>query len=409
MVTSLLRRLALAIVADCHGGNQIVPMERARSSVLRRAVGLTTLGLLASSIALTTPAEATDAPSKEYLDGVATRFIQSRNAQLLTRPASAASAAAAASAADATPRLVAREMARLTELRSRRDRLSAAGERYSAARTDATVLSTRQAGDSLVVRAREVTELDYVKVRGSEPALTAFSVDREFTFTRSGSRWLLADVTLAGGQGLAPVNEVVAPTGTKQAARPAAASRTNRVRPQETSANEKRAGGSGEVTAAAGFNYVAMADYAKRHWSSYNPNYRAYSNDCTNFISQAMRAGGWWYVGSGAFERTNNNKWYYGSYTWTTSYTWAGAHNWYWFARNSGRAYGLTNVWYMGLADVLQLDFDRNGNIDHTMLVTAVGSNGERYLTYHTNNTLNRSLSSIINSYPSSWYYAHRT
>lgn len=63
----------------------------------------------------------------------------------------------------------------------------------------------------------------------------------------------------------------------------------------------------------------------------------------------------------------------------------------------------------MGLADVLQLDFDRDNNISHSMLVTATSSSGERYLTYHTTDTLNRSLTSLISAYPSAWYYAHRT
>lgn len=62
----------------------------------------------------------------------------------------------------------------------------------------------------------------------------------------------------------------------------------------------------------------------------------------------------------------------------------------------------------MGLADVLQMDFQRDGSIDHTMMVTYVASS-DLYLSYHTTDTLNRSLSSIIASYPSAWYWAHRT
>ena len=60
-------------------------------------------------------------------------------------------------------------------------------------------------------------------------------------------------------------------------------------------------------------------------------------------------------------------------------------------------------------SDVLQLDFDRDGNISHSMIVTAVGSNGERYLTYHSNDHLNRPLTEILSAYPVAWYYAHRT
>ena len=155
--------------------------------------------------------------------------------------------------------------------------------------------------------------------------------------------------------------------------------------------------------AAASYNYSAMANYATKYWKDYNTAYRRMSNDCTNFISQAMRAGGWGMV-TGWYQ--SNNVWWYNSLN--QSWTWGGAENWYWFATGSGRTSTLGNVWYTGLADVLQIDFDRNNNINHTMIVTYVTSS-QRYLTYHTTDTLNRSLSSILSAYPSAWYYAHRT
>ncbi len=59
-------------------------------------------------------------------------------------------------------------------------------------------------------------------------------------------------------------------------------------------------------------------------------------------------------------------------------------------------------------ADILQLDFLQDGSKDHTMIVT-VWTPSQTYLTYHTTNRLNRSLSSLLASYPSAWYYAYRT
>ncbi|WTX74638.1 amidase domain-containing protein [Streptomyces sp. NBC_00647] len=45
------------------------------------------------------------------------------------------------------------------------------------------------------------------------------------------------------------------------------------------------------VSAAYGYN--KMVAYADRYWDHHNDAYRTYGNDCTNFISQAMLAGGW--------------------------------------------------------------------------------------------------------------------
>lgn len=48
--------------------------------------------------------------------------------------------------------------------------------------------------------------------------------------------------------------------------------------------------------------------------------------------------------------------------------------------------------------------------MNHAMIVTK-RTTDMIYLTYHTNDTLNRSLRSIIASYPgaNNWYYAYRT
>lgn len=41
------------------------------------------------------------------------------------------------------------------------------------------------------------------------------------------------------------------------------------------------------------FNHTKARDYALKYWKNYNSKYRKFDNDCTNFISQAMDAGGW--------------------------------------------------------------------------------------------------------------------
>lgn len=40
------------------------------------------------------------------------------------------------------------------------------------------------------------------------------------------------------------------------------------------------------------YNGTAAANYADKYWSNYNPNYPSFSDDCTNFVSQSLYAGG---------------------------------------------------------------------------------------------------------------------
>lgn len=148
----------------------------------------------------------------------------------------------------------------------------------------------------------------------------------------------------------------------------------------------------------------AAVSYAYRHWSSYNSSYRSYSNDCTNFISQAVYAGSWPYDETGS--RTAPDTWYYGTFTATTSYSWAGAHNWYQFTNQSGRAFIVSYFSDMLTGDVLQADFgpSPDGNISHTMMVTSK-SGSTIFLTYHTNNTLDRSIDDLLATNPgTNWY-----
>jgi hypothetical protein len=304
------------------------------------------------------------------------------------------------------------QMARRTndvdqQLRERRAQLAENGERYSRASTQTRLVRVDRASTSTVVaRVEEWTQLEYVKVSGDEPDYTAFKAQRDFAFERDAGRWVLSDVRYVDEGGIPPVNEVLtAPAGGgPDAAPPGSAVGRYRNGEERRSSDKTTRGTDGSFSIASGYNYGAMADYARRYVFNYNPDYRRFEQDCTNFISQAMRAGGWtdvlgWY--------TSNSAWWYNSEN--QSYTWAGAQNWYWFATRSGRTFILGSIWNLALADVLQLDFDKNGNIDHSMIVTKTTADGEKYLTYHTTNTLDRSLSSIRLAYPNAAYYAHRT
>ena len=153
-----------------------------------------------------------------------------------------------------------------------------------------------------------------------------------------------------------------------------------------------------------------MAAYAERYWDNYNPEFRTFADtggDCTNFISQAMRAGGWTMV-YGYY--LDDNSWWYNFFPLVNqARAWINVQYWYAFAAlRSHRTYILARPEDMLLADVLQMDFTNNGSKDHTMIVTWVAF-GDRYLTYHTTDTYRRSLSSLKTSFPNARWYPHRT
>lgn len=108
--------------------------------------------------------------------------------------------------------------------------------------------------------------------------------------------------------------------------------------------------------------------YAERWWNDYNPMYHKFTNNCTNFISQCLRAGGAPMIGVG-----NRAKgWWYSGKNW--SYSWAVAHTFRWYL--SGARAGLRGIEVQTAAelipgDVICYDFDGDGRWQHTTIVVA--------------------------------------
>lgn len=155
------------------------------------------------------------------------------------------------------------------------------------------------------------------------------------------------------------------------------------------------------------YDYAAMAKYAEKYWSNYNPAYRKFTGaggDCTNFISQALKAA--WLEGRSGSTSDYRNWWYDST---RQSDSWVGANEWAWFTLSNQRAANLANVYQTDVGDIVQVDFNKDGSKDHSMMVTYRSSAGMPYLTYHSTNTYRKSLASIIASYPNAVYYAYRT
>ncbi|GHE77448.1 hypothetical protein GCM10014715_35830 [Streptomyces spiralis] len=289
----------------------------------------------------------------------------------------------------------------LSQLRGRKSRLAQLGEKYSSASTSVTLDATQVKGRKAKVAVTETTTLTYEKVRGDEPKTTGFQAHHELSFQADKhGNWQLTGIRDTD-DGVA-VNQVASPT----VATPDTGDDTPPVAPRASTSRSAPAKAKNLTSGT--YDYKAMAAYAKKYWSSYNPAYPNFNGqgaggDCTNFVSQSLKAGGWKHVPG----YTNDWHNWFGTAD-IQSDSFVGVNEFSWFALSSKRVTSLPYVYQLDVGDVLQMDFNRDGSKDHSMIVTSRVS-GVPYVSYHSTNTYNRSVASLIASYPNAYYYAYRT
>lgn len=291
---------------------------------------------------------------------------------------------------------------RFAALRAKRETLSEHQLNYTGFQTELTVTSVRIRRSRATVWATERTLFD-IESPGA-PLNTGYELDHRFDFIFEESEWKLVsdrvfDETIAEEPepGFIPVDTL------------------------PTRVDEPPKGGqlmeeSDYQIAASTLERSKIVSYATKYWSSYNPAYRTFPNDCTNFGSQSMAAGGWTMV-HGWFQ--SDSAWWYLSKPLPLSpgqsYTWGGAHNFYWFTKNRPRGSIAQQMNQLQTGDILQADWDGpsghkpDGHMDHTMVVTGKSQSGEIFLTYHSNNRLNRAFfSDLLKAEPKAKWYGWR-
>lgn len=130
-------------------------------------------------------------------------------------------------------------------------------------------------------------------------------------------------------------------------------------------------------------------EYAERWWNDYNPQFKEFDLDCTNFVSQCMWAGnapmkyssdrnkGWWY-------RFNPVNW---------SFSWSVAHALRWYLPNSRfgpRAKEIFSADQLEPGDVICYDFNGDGRWQHTTFVVMKDAAGMPLVNAHTSNSRHR-------------------
>ncbi|MEU6666850.1 amidase domain-containing protein [Streptomyces sp. NPDC046727] len=382
-----------------------------KSSVLSRGCPVVAAVALCAGLPPLSAAYAADAPATPHLSRttvdsfgrVAQAVLGNRTSALLDGVPAVRGEVGAVHGVGLSTALARSERTALSALHGTRARLAAMGESYSAATTEVTVERTRLHRAGATVDVTESTVLTYRRIHGDEPPTTGFRAHHRLTFTaRPDGTWQLTGVRLTD-DGPRPVNEPLT-AATQGSVRPGAvidAPRASTAYPAP--ARPKK------LTGRTKYNYPAMANYAEKYWKKYNASYRNFNRhrgggDCTNFLSQSLKAGGWKAVTK---SRQSYGTWWYGSSD--QSETWVGVNEWSWFAQTARRTTPLKYAYQMDKGDVLQMDFDQDGSKDHSMMTTYRDSAGVPYLTYHALDTYRRSLPSIIASNPRSAYYAYRT
>lgn len=151
----------------------------------------------------------------------------------------------------------------------------------------------------------------------------------------------------------------------------------------------------------------AQLDYVLEYWSDYNDEYGAVDgNDCVNFTSQSLLARGW----------SETDEWYHGGDSvWDSSSAWVSSTA---FADYLSSRPDLVSALddsqrdQVAIGDIVQFDWDRSGDRDHTGVVTRIEYTGDGTLIYfagHTDDSDYRSVDEAITvSHPGAdVYYWH--
>jgi hypothetical protein len=178
------------------------------------------------------------------------------------------------------------------------------------------------------------------------------------------------------------------------------------------------------AAASSGYNGAAAAQYADTYWSTYNSAYPSFANkggDCTNFVSQALYAGGiaqrpsppnsgdaaWYMV------KTSRKSWSY-SLSWINVmhnenflFTLPGVTK---VADVTGAAPGQTVSDNATQGDVVLYDWNNDGTFDHEAIVTASdgtvnGATNWDLVDAHTNNRYHAYWT--LAQYNTSWATTH--
>jgi len=135
------------------------------------------------------------------------------------------------------------------------------------------------------------------------------------------------------------------------------------------------------------YDGAKAAAYADKWWNSYNPAFPSFpENDCTNYISQSINAGGMPinYTGNA------NSGWWVRKDAWSYSWTVANSLRWYLSSLQGKGSMLVNSAKELEIGDVISYDFNGDGRWDHNSIVTAKTADGSPLVNAHTANSFQR-------------------
>lgn len=136
------------------------------------------------------------------------------------------------------------------------------------------------------------------------------------------------------------------------------------------------------------YNRMEAVRYAELWWNNYNPMYRHFTDDCTNFISQCLFAGG---IPMEISRNRSKGWWYTGGYEeWSYSWTIANSLKLYLQHGVHIRTERRENPEQLSIGDIICYDFDGDGHWQHNTIVVAKDINGMPLINAHTTNSRHR-------------------
>jgi len=431
--------LAFAAITTVAGADS-VPSRATRATPDFGAVRVTT-----ASNTETPNMSLPDTDARFSAEGLIKDAIQLRNSQIVTSASVGMPARSSAQIFGRGAAAAEEEYSRLQE----KKRLLATHELvYNGVASQVNLLSFTQNGDTATAEVSEITELTYANYEdGTTPPPTGYSYPQIVELSLRPSGWEITSMEAKTPGGIPPttVQRTAVRTGpdtevdspalldpAETLAVPNAAQKpalpsptgvgtfTNKTLGNPGPAKDfkgaaqdlpstvvRTAAFTPRLASSTSYNYQAMMNYAWNWAYGRNGVYPSYDSDCTNFVSQAVEAGGWSQVG-GWYQY--DTSWWHNWYV-NASWPWAGAQNFANFAYGSGRISYLPYLSWMGAADIMQIaeEAPNNQNVTHTTIVTYVNGTDIR-VSYHSRDTRDMSIWDIYYGNSANWrYYALRT
>ena len=124
--------------------------------------------------------------------------------------------------------------------------------------------------------------------------------------------------------------------------------------------------------------------YAEIWWNTPNPKYPQFKDNCTNYISQCLLAGG--FPMNKTEKKTSG--WWYQNKNW--SYSWTVAHSLKQYLAASKYTKTVDTPEQLTYGDIICYDFEGDGRFNHNTIVTGKATNGMPLVNANTTNSRQR-------------------